>query len=435
MEWLEKQFHLKEAGTDVKTELLAGATTFMTMAYIIFVNPGILSNAGMPFGPVLVGTCLAAALGSALMAFMANYPIALAPGMGLNAFFAFSVVLGMGVSWQVALTAVFIEGLIFILLTLTRLREAIVNTIPKTLKLGISAGIGLFIAFIGLQSAGIIVRNDAVLVGLTDLRANLPAVLALAGLILMATLEHYRIKGGILIGILALTVVAIPLGIAEMPQGLVSRPPSIAPVLFQLDFSALATTGFWVVVFTFFFVDFFDTVGTLVGVCSRGCILDAEGRLPRARQALMADAVATTAGALMGTSTVTSYVESASGVEQGGRTGLTALVVAVLFILAIFFSPLVSVVPACATAPALILVGIYMMMGLKEMRLDDWTEMVPAMLAFFMMPFAYSIAVGIEAGIVSFVALKLLAGKGRDLNAVMIGLALLFVVARATGLL
>jgi AGZA family xanthine/uracil permease-like MFS transporter len=435
MEWLEKQFHLKEAGTDVKTELLAGATTFMTMAYIIFVNPGILSNAGMPFGPVLVGTCLAAALGSALMAFMANYPIALAPGMGLNAFFAFSVVLGMGVSWQVALTAVFIEGLIFILLTLTRLREAIVNTIPKTLKLGISAGIGLFIAFIGLQSAGIIVRNDAVLVGLTDLRANLPAVLALAGLILMATLEHYRIKGGILIGILALTVVAIPLGIAEMPQGLVSRPPSIAPVLFQLDFSALATTGFWVVVFTFFFVDFFDTVGTLVGVCSRGCILDAEGRLPRARQALMADAVATTAGALMGTSTVTSYVESASGVEQGGRTGLTALVVAVLFILAIFFSPLVSVVPACATAPALILVGIYMMMGLKEMRLDDWTEMVPAMLAFFMMPFAYSIAVGIEAGIVSFVALKLLAGKGRELNAVMIGLALLFVVARATGLL
>lgn len=435
MEWLEKQFHLKEAGTDVKTELLAGATTFMTMAYIIFVNPGILSNAGMPFGPVLVGTCLAAALGSALMAFMANYPIALAPGMGLNAFFAFSVVLGMGVSWQVALTAVFIEGLIFILLTLTRLREAIVNTIPKTLKLGISAGIGLFIAFIGLQSAGIIVRNDAVLVGLTDLRANLPAVLALAGLILMATLEHYRIKGGILIGILALTVVAIPLGIAEMPQGLVSRPPSIAPVLFQLDFSALATAGFWVVVFTFFFVDFFDTVGTLVGVCSRGSILDAEGRLPRARQALMADAVATTAGALMGTSTVTSYVESASGVEQGGRTGLTALVVAVLFVLALFFSPLVSVVPACATAPALILVGIYMMMGLKEMRLDDWTEMVPAMLAFFMMPFAYSIAVGIEAGIVSFVALKLLAGKGRELNAVMIGLALLFVVARATGLL
>jgi AGZA family xanthine/uracil permease-like MFS transporter len=435
MEWLEKQFHLKEAGTDVKTELLAGATTFMTMAYIIFVNPGILSNAGMPFGPVLVGTCLAAALGSALMAFMANYPIALAPGMGLNAFFAFSVVLGMGVSWQVALTAVFIEGLIFILLTLTRLREAIVNTIPKTLKLGISAGIGLFIAFIGLQSAGIIVRNDAVLVGLTDLRANLPAVLALAGLILMATLEHYRIKGGILIGILALTVVAIPLGIAEMPQGLVSRPPSIAPVLFQLDFSALATAGFWVVVFTFFFVDFFDTVGTLVGVCSRGSILDAEGRLPRARQALMADAVATTAGALMGTSTVTSYVESASGVEQGGRTGLTALVVAVLFVLALFFSPLVSVVPACATAPALILVGIYMMMGLKEMQLDDWTEMVPAMLAFFMMPFAYSIAVGIEAGIVSFVALKLLAGKGRELNAVMIGLALLFVVARATGLL
>ena len=434
MEWLERQFHLKEAGTDVRTEVLAGMTTFMTMAYIIFVNPGILSNAGMPFGPVLVATCLAAAFASALMGFMANYPIALASGMGLNAFFAFSVVLGMGVSWQVALAAVFVEGILFILLTLTKLREIIVNTIPKTLKLGISAGIGLFIAFIGLQGAGIIVKNDAVLVGLTDFRANLPAVLALAGLVVMVTLEHFRVKGGILIGILALTVVAVPLGIAEMPKGIVSMPPSIAPVLFQLDFSLIATAGFWVVVFTFFFVDFFDTVGTLVGVASRGGLLDGEGRLPRARQALMADAIGTTAGALLGTSTVTSYVESASGVEQGGRTGLTALVVAVLFILAMFFSPLVSVVPACATAPALILVGIYMMMGLREMRVDDWTEMVPAMLAFFMMPFSYSIAVGIEAGIISFVALKLLTGRAKDLNAVMIGLAVLFVAARAFGL-
>ena len=434
MEWLERQFHLKEAGTDVRTEVLAGMTTFMTMAYIIFVNPGILSNAGMPFGPVLVATCLAAAFASALMGFMANYPIALASGMGLNAFFAFSVVLGMGVSWQVALAAVFVEGILFILLTLTKLREIIVNTIPKTLKLGISAGIGLFIAFIGLQGAGIIVKNDAVLVGLTDFRANLPAVLALAGLVVMVTLEHFRVKGGILIGILALTVVAVPLGIAEMPKGIVSMPPSIAPVLFQLDFSLIATAGFGVVMFSFFFVDFFDTVGTLVGVASRGGLLDGEGRLPRARQALMADAIGTTAGALLGTSTVTSYVESASGVEQGGRTGLTALVVAVLFILAMFFSPLVSVVPACATAPALILVGIYMMMGLREMRVDDWTEMVPAMLAFFMMPFSYSIAVGIEAGIISFVALKLLTGRAKDLNAVMIGLAVLFVAARAFGL-
>ncbi|WP_352426307.1 NCS2 family permease [Aminomonas paucivorans] len=434
MEWLEKRFHLRERGTDVRTEALAGATTFMTMAYIIFVNPGILSKAGMPFGPVMVATCLASALASLLMAFLANYPIALAPGMGLNAFFAFTVVLGMGVSWQVALAAVFLEGILFILLTLTRLREAVVNTIPLSLKLGISGGIGLFIAFIGLQGAGIIVKNDAVLVGLTSFRGNLPAVLALCGLLLMVTLEHYRVRGGILLGILAVTLAAIPLGVAKMPQGVFSLPPSLGPVFLKMDFSQIATSGFWVILFTFFFVDFFDTVGTLVGVASRGGLLDERGRLPQAREALMADAVGTVAGAALGTSTVTSYVESASGVEQGGRTGLTALVVAGLFLLAMFLNPLVSAVPSCATAPALILVGVYMMTGIKGMEMEDWTETVPAMLAFFMMPFAYSIAVGIEAGIVSFVALKLLAGRGKELNGVLVGLAVLFVAARVFGL-
>ena len=434
MEWLEKRFHLRERGTDVRTEALAGATTFMTMAYIIFVNPGILSKAGMPFGPVMVATCLASALASLLMAFLANYPIALAPGMGLNAFFAFTVVLGMGVSWQVALAAVFLEGILFILLTLTRLREAVVNTIPLSLKLGISGGIGLFIAFIGLQGAGIIVKNDAVLVGLTSFRGNLPAVLALCGLLLMVTLEHYRVRGGILLGILAVTLAAIPLGVAKMPQGVFSLPPSLGPVFLKMDFSQIATSGFWVILFTFFFVDFFDTVGTLVGVASRGGLLDERGRLPQAREALMADAVGTVAGAALGTSTVTSYVESASGVEQGGRTGLTALVVAGLFLLAMFLNPLDSAVPSCATAPALILVGVYMMTGIKGMEMEDWTETVPAMLAFFMMPFAYSIAVGIEAGIVSFVALKLLAGRGKELNGVLVGLTVLFVAARVFGL-
>ena len=434
MEWLERTFKLRERGTDVKTEILAGITTFMTMGYIIFVNPGILSKTGMPFGPLLVATCLSAALATVLMAFLANYPFALAPGMGLNAFFTFSVVLGMGISWKVALAAVLVEGVIFILLTLTRIREAVVNTIPVTLKMGIAAGIGLFIAFIGLQGAGIIVNNDAVLVQLAGLKGNLPALLALGGLIFMVVMEHYHVKGGVLWGIIAVTVAAIPLGVAKMPDGIVSMPPSLSPIFMQMDFSQITSSTFWVIMFTFFFVDFFDTVGTLVGVASRGGMLDSEGRLPKAREALLADAIGTTAGAILGTSTVTTYVESASGVEQGGRTGLTALVVAVLFLLATFFSPLVSIVPACATAPALILVGIYMMMGLKELKTDDWTEFAPAMLAFFMMPLSYSISVGIEAGIVSYVVLKLITGKAKDVNPVMIGMALLFVVARVFGI-
>lgn len=434
MEWLESMFKLKERGTDVRTEFLAGLTTFMTMGYIIFVNPGILSKTGMPFGPLMVATCLSAALATLCMAFMANYPFALAPGMGLNAFFTFSVVLGMGVSWKVALAAVFVEGIIFILLTLTRIREAVVNTIPVSLKLGISAGIGLFIAFIGLQGAGIIVNNDAVLVQMTNFKGNLPAILALLGLVLMVVLEYFHVKGSVLWGIIAVTIVSIPLGISKLPDGIISMPPSLSPIFMQMDFSQIYQSSFWIIMFTFFFVDFFDTVGTLVGVASRGGLLDSEGRLPKAREALLADAIGTTAGAVMGTSTVTTFVESASGVEQGGRTGLTALVVAVLFLLATFFSPLVSIVPACATSPALILVGMYMMMGLKELKMDDWTEIAPAMLAFFMMPFSYSIAVGIEAGIVSFVVLKLLTGKARELNVVMICLAVLFIAARVVGI-
>lgn len=423
---LENRFHLREAGTDVRTEILAGITTFMTMAYIVFVNPGILQNAGMPFGALMTATCLASALATFLMAFMANYPIALAPGMGLNAFFAFGVVLGMGISWQVALAAIFIEGVIFILLTLTKVRETIVNGFPKSLKIGISTGIGLFIAFIGLQSAGVIVKNDAVLVGLGDLR-KIEVLLAFGGFFVMVALEARKVKGSILWGILAVTAAAVALDITKMPDGVVSMPPSVMPVFGKMDFSGLANPNFWIVVFSFFFVDFFDTVGTLVGVTNRAGMLDPEGRLPRAREALLADAIGTTAGAVLGTSTVTSYVESASGVEQGGRTGLTAFVTGVLFLLALFFSPIVSIVPACATAPALVLVGIFMMASLKDLDFSDWTNFVPACVALFTMPFAYSIAHGIEFGIISFTVLKILSGKAKEVSPIMFVLTLLFI--------
>lgn len=402
----------------------------MTMAYIIFVNPGILSQTGMPVGPLMVATCLSSALATFCMAFLANYPIALAPGMGLNAFFAFGVVLGMGISWQVALAAIFVEGVLFILLTMTRLRESVVNGIPTSLKIGISTGIGLFIAFIGLQSAGIIVKNDAVLVGLGNLK-SVPVLLACLGFFLMVALEVRKVRGSILWGILAVSAASMALGVTKAPEALVSLPPSLGPIFLQMDFSGLANPNFWIVMFSFFFVDFFDTVGTLVGVTNRAGMLDAQGRLPRAREALLADAIGTTVGAVLGTSTVTSYIESASGVEQGGRTGLAAFVTAVLFLGALFFSPLVSVVPAFATAPALVLVGIFMMMSLKDLDFGDWTDTVPACLAIFVMPFSYSIAHGIEFGIISFVVLKMATGRHRDVSPLMVGLALLFVAKEA----
>jgi AGZA family xanthine/uracil permease-like MFS transporter len=424
--FLEKQFRLKEAGTDVRTEVLAGVTTFMTMAYIIFVNPSILQNAGMPFGALMTATCVSSALATFLMAFMANYPIALAPGMGLNAFFAFGVVLGMGISWQVALAAVFIEGILFVLLTLTKIRETVVNDFPQSLKIGISTGIGLFIAFIGLQNAGIIVNDDAVLVGVASLR-NVKIVLAIVGFVIMASLEAKKVKGAILWGILIVTGLSVALGVTEMPDGIVSMPPSVMPIFGKMDFSAIANPNFWIVLFSFFFVDFFDTVGTLVGVTNRAGMLDSQGRLPKAKEALMADAIGTVAGAVLGTSTVTSYVESASGVEQGGRTGLTAFVTGTLLLLALFFSPIVAIVPACATAPALVLVGIFMISSLKNLDFSDWTDAAPACVAFFTMPFAYSIAHGIEFGIVTYTVLKVVTGKSRDVSPIMYALTVLFV--------
>ena len=425
-------FRIRENGSTFMTEILAGITTFVTMSYIIFVNPGILSNTGMDFDALVVVTCLASALGTFCMAVFANYPIALAPGMGLNAFFAFGVVLSMKingapVTWQMALAAVFIEGAIFAVLTLTSIREQIMNSIPKSLKIGISAGIGLFIAFIGLQSAGIIVNNDATLVGLGSLKGNTPMMLSMLGLFIMAVLTAWNVKGALLIGIIAVTGVAAALGLIEVPEKFVSEPPSIMPLVGKLDFSLIKEPEFWIVVFTFFFVDFFDTLGTLVGVCNRSGLLDENGNLPRAKGALMADAIATMAGAVMGTSTVTSYVESSSGVAQGGRTGLTAIVTALLFVGAIFFTPIVKIVPGYATAPALIIVGVYMMMSLRDLNYDDWTELIPAVVGFFMMPFAYSIATGIEFAIILYVAIKILTGKFKDISFLMVVLAVLFV--------
>ncbi|MBQ7151453.1 MAG: NCS2 family permease [Synergistaceae bacterium] len=402
------------------------------MSYIIFVNPAILGDAGMDKDALIVVTCLASALGTFLMAIFANYPIALAPGMGLNAFFAYAVVLNMkidgnSVSWQMALAAVFIEGAIFAVLTLTSIREAIMNSIPKSLKIGISAGIGLFIAFIGLQNAGIVVNNDATLLGLGSIKNNIPMIFSLCGLLLMSVLTAWNVKGALLIGIVVITGVAAAMGLVTVPANFVSQPPSIAPIFGKLDFSLIKTSEFWVVVFAFFFVDFFDTIGTLVGVCNRSGLLDEKGNLPRAKGALMADAVATMAGAFMGTSTVTSYVESSSGVAQGGRTGLTAIVTALLFVVAIFFTPLVSMVPGYATAPALVIVGIYMMMSLRDINYDDWTELIPSLLGFFMMPLAYSIATGIEFAVVSYVVIKLLTGRSKDISFLMIVLSVLFV--------
>ena len=424
---------MRETGTNFFTEVLAGITTFVTMSYIIFVNPSILSKTGMDFNALVVVTCLASALGTFCMAIFANYPIALAPGMGLNAFFAFGVVLNMKingapVTWQMALAAVFIEGAIFAVLTLTSIREAIMNSIPKTLKIGISAGIGLFIAFIGLQSAGIIVDNEATLRGLGSVRNNFPMMMSLLGLCIMAVLTAWNVKGALLIGIVAVTGIGVALGKIEMPAEIVSMPPSIMPLVGKLDFSLIKSTEFWIVVFTFFFVDFFDTLGTLVGVCNRSGLLDENGNLPRAKGALMADAVATMAGAVMGTSTVTSYVESSSGVAQGGRTGLTAIVTALLFVGAIFLTPLVGIVPGYATAPALVIVGIYMMMSLRDVNYDDWTELIPSLLGFFMMPLAYSIAIGIEFAIVSYVVIKILTGKFKDISFLMVALSVLFIL-------
>jgi AGZA family xanthine/uracil permease-like MFS transporter len=355
-------------------------------------------------------------------------PFALAPGMGLNAFFAFTVVLGMGYSWQFALTAVFIEGIIFLILTMFNIRELIVNAIPISLKHAVSAGIGLFIAFIGLQNAGLIVNNEATLVGLGDMGS--PTVLiAVGGIVLTAVLLSLNVKGALLIGIFVATVAGIPLGVTRLPEGtLVDTPPSLAPILWKFDFSKVFSFDMLIVLFTFLFVDMFDTVGTLVGVSSKAGMLDKEGRVPRVKQALIADSIGTTVGAILGTSTVTTYVESASGVAEGGKTGLTSLATAALFLIALFFAPLFTMVPAAATAPALVLVGFFMMSPILKINFDDFSESIPAFITIIIMPLTYSIAEGIVFGMLSYVLLKTLTGKFKDLSPVMVVLAILFVL-------
>lgn len=445
---LEKMFKLKENNTNVRTEVIAGITTFMTMAYILAVNPTLLGDAGMDKTAVLMATCLASFVGTLAMALMANYPFALAPGMGLNAYFAYTVCGTMGYSWKVALMAVFIEGLIFIVLSLTNVREAIFNAIPTTLKKGVSAGIGLFIAFIGLQGAHIVVDNDSTLLSYVDFTANfhtegICALLALIGLLLTAILYVKRVKGSILIGILAtwiLGMICQAAGIytVDAEAGYYSLYPTFALTdfsaigktfgqCFTADYSGVSVVNFIVVLLSFLFVDMFDTIGTLIGVSDKAGMLDKEGKLPRVKQALLADAIATSAGAVLGTSTTTTYVESSAGVGSGARTGLSSVVTGLLFLLAILFAPIFTAIPGFATAPALIFVGFLMVSAIVKIDFEDYTEAIPAYLCLIAMPLMYSIAEGIAIGVISYVIINLICGKAKKITPLMYILAVLFV--------
>ncbi|MXS18943.1 NCS2 family permease [Pseudomonas oryzihabitans] len=423
---LERLFQLKAHNTSVRTELLAGVTTFLAMAYILFVNPSILGATGMDKGAIFVATCLAAAIGSALMGLIANYPIALAPGMGLNAFFTYTVVLHLGHTWQVALGAVFLSALMFFLLSIFRIREWIINSIPLPLRSGIAAGIGLFLALIALQTAGIVVGNPATLVGLGDLSKPGP-LLAILGFFLIVALEARKVTGAVLIGILVVTVIAIALGVSAF-GGLVSMPPSLAPTFLQLDIRGALDIGLISVIFAFLFVDLFDNSGTLIGVAKRAGLMGKDGHLPKMGRALIADSSAAMFGSLLGTSTTTSYIESAAGVSAGGRTGLTAVVVAVLFLLALFFAPLAGSVPAFATAPALFFIAVLMTSGLAEIEWDDLTTAAPVLVTALAMPLTYSIANGIAFGFIAWTVIKLLSGRTRELNSALIVLSILFVI-------
>ena len=423
---LERLFKLSENGTNVRTEIIAGLTTFLTMAYIIFVNPAMLADAGMDHGAVFVATCLAAAVGCFIMGFVANYPIAQAPGMGLNAFFTYAVVLGMGYTWQVALAAVFVSGVLFILLSIFRIREWIINSIPMSLRTGISAGIGLFLAFIALKNAGIVVDNPATLVSMGAI-TSVPAVLASIGFFITIALVHRGVKGGVMIAILAVTGLGLIFGDVEY-AGIISAPPSIAPTFLQLDFSAVFEIGMISVVFAFLFVDLFDTAGTLVGVAQKADLIGKDGKIPRLNKALLADSTATSVGALLGTSNTTSYIESVSGVAAGGRTGLTAVVVGILFLLALFFSPLAGMIPAYATTGALFYVAILMLSGLVSIDWRDLTEAAPVVVTCLLMPLTFSIAEGISLGFIAYAAIKLASGKGRDVSLSVWVMAAIFIL-------
>ena len=424
---LKKLFGFDPAKNSIRTEVLAGITTFLTMSYILAVNPAMFSLLdGMNAGSVFTATALAAVIGSLVMALFAKMPFGLAPGMGLNAFFVYTVCMGMGYSWQFALTAVLIEGFIFILLTITNLREAIVNAIPVSLKNAIGAGIGLFIAFIGLQNAGIIANNDATLVSLGEVTSGSP-LLAIIGLAITGVLVVKNVPGALLIGILITTVIGIPMGLTNF-TGVVSMPHSASDIFCKFEWDQVWSLDMLVVVFTFLFIDMFDTIGTLVGVCTKANMLTPDGKIPRVKQAFMADAIATTAGACLGTSTTTTYVESAAGVAQGGRTGLTAFVIACCFAVALFFSPLFLSIPSAATAAVLIIVGLFMLEPIKNIPLNDYAEAIPAFVCLILMPLAYSISDGILIGMIFYVLFNLMCGNFKRITPTMYILAVMFIL-------
>lgn len=423
----EKIFRLKEKKTNVKTEIMAGITTFMTMSYILAVNPQILGDAGMDKGAVFTATIIASIIAILIMALYANLPFALAPGMGLNAFFTYTVVMTMGKSWEFALAAVFIEGIIFVFLTFFNVREAIFNAIPRSLKTAVSVGIGLFISLIGLLNSTVIVKNDVGL-GLGNLVSK-ESFIFFIGLLIMAVLTARKTKGALLIGIVISTIIALFTGVSKLPEGgIIQLPPSLSPIAFKLDFSSMFSLEMFSVVFAFLFVDLFDTIGTLTGVATKAKMLDENGQLPNAGRALFADSVGTTIGALLGTSTVTTFVESATGVAEGGRTGLTALSTGFCFFLSIFFYPLITIIPAQATAAALVMVGLFMIDSIVDINFGDFTESFPAFMTIIMMPFAYSIAEGIAFGMISYASVKLLTGKGKEVSPLVYVLALVFLL-------
>ncbi|NFD90157.1 NCS2 family permease [Clostridium botulinum] len=426
---MENYFKLKENGTTFKTEILAGITTFMTMAYILVVNPGILSQAGMNFGAVFTATALSAAIATLLTGLYAKLPFAQAPGMGLNAFFAFTIVKQMGYSWEFALTAVFLEGIIFILLTIFNVREAIVNSIPNNIKKSISVGIGLLISFIGLDNARVVIhpKDGGTIVALGNITSG-EALLAIIGILITGILLAKNIRGALLIGIVITTLIGIPMGITKVPTSFFSMPPSLSPIFLKFEWHNIFTPNMFIALFTLLFMDMFDTVGTLVGVATKAKMLDENGNVPRVKEALFCDAIGTTLGACLGTSTVSTFVESASGVAEGGRTGLTAVSTATMFLIALFISPLFIMIPSPATAPSLILVGLFMMSPIKEIELDDFTEAIPAFLTIIMMPLSYSISDGIVFGVVSYIVIKTLTGKVKDVSLTTFIIGLLFVL-------
>ncbi|WP_426161723.1 NCS2 family permease [Pseudoduganella sp. R-34] len=423
MSIVEKLFKLKEAGSDVRTEVVAGITTFLTMAYIIFVNPAILGDAGLPKEAVFVATCLAAALGTAIMALYANYPIGMAPGMGLNAYFAYAVVLGMGIKWPVALGAVFISGCLFLIVSLLGLREAIVNGIPRSLRIAITVGLGLFLGLIALKSAGIVMANPNTMVTVGDLHKP-PALLAVVGFLLIVTLDRLKVKGAILIGIMTVTVLSFFFA-GNQFHGVFSAPPSLDATFLKLDVPGALGVGVLNVVLVFFLVELFDATGTLMGVASRAGLL-VSGKMERLNKALLADSTAIVAGSVLGTSSTTAYLESASGVQAGGRTGLTALVVALLFLAALFIAPLAGVVPPYATAPALLFVACLMLRDLGDFDWNETTECIPAAITALLIPFTYSIAHGIAFGFITYAALKLLTGRFREVKPIVWVIAIVF---------